>query len=674
MFLRRLFGYGRNETGLRPARRSPTLVVNATAVSPSCPIGRFLPHGGLSRVDSVVPCQCAPRCDTIHKMTEPHLLSEQTELLDTLIGAYRSHLPKREKFWVAQTFGGDTLVHPGLPGGEVSVYFGDVEALADAGLLRLSYGTSGTPQFDVTPAGFRLHAGRNEAAPAEAGLSTPMPQSGAPEPAMRWVLVASPSDVAAERAAAVEAMERWNSSMGRHLRIVLAPLRWEIAATPEFGIDPQAAIDRQLVDNADLLVGLFGGRLGNPTADAPSGTVHEINRFAGQGKPVLLYFREGEPDNTRDDTQVRALDAFRRSLAPTALYRTFRTSEGLQAVLLQDFTNCLAPPPSTTVTAQANSEHGGEVLIEARDDEQGWAHLYVKNLSAETEFKVEVQRLGGTGQVEHAYPASWREDGSEWRRLSHGESATANIACDVTGAGSDTIAGEAGTAMSMEKAFQLAKAQLGADARGASIVSFFSANPKSLGHFDRVLPWGREIECHVSVLARGRKAVEKNLKLTLMPDGHLRFSSADDPPVGSARPVQQDDVQWWEIAGAPTLELRPDLDNRDGPRLFGTLTVRAEPMVGALKVFVSTSGRDPIEATLMQENASRPPALMKYQFKPMPVAPGEHGGQPLVEVSATFVWGSRHTAVWSFPLRHHEKGHWALDTHLGTPLGKPALS
>lgn len=615
------------------------------------------------------------RCDTIRKMTEPPLLSEQTELLDTLIGAYRSHLPKREKFWVAQTFGGDTLVHPGLPSGEVSVYFGDVEALADAGLLRLSSGTSGTPQFDITPQGFGSHAGRNQATSQGTSPTTQASRASSPGAVVRWVLVASPSDVAPERAAVVEAMERWNSSMGKQLGIVLAPIRWEIAATPEFGIDPQAAIDRQLVDNADLLVAVFGGRLGTPTSDAASGTIHEINRCAGQGKSVLLYFREREASADGDDVQAQELDAFRRSLAPSALYRTFTTSERLQTVLLQDFTNCLASPPRPSVTAQANDDEPGAVVsVEARDDEPGWAHLYVKNLGPETEFKVEVQRLQGTGRVEHTYPASWREDGSEWRRLSHGESATANIACDVTNAGSETNAAEAGTDMSMEKAFHLAKAQLGADARGASIVRFFSANPKSLGQFDRVLPWGREIECRVTVLARGRKAVDKNLKLTLTPDGHLRFSSADDSPVGSPRPVQQDDVQWWERAGAPALELRPDLDNRDGPRLFGTLAVRAEPMVGGLKVFVSTSGRDPIEAALMQENASRPPALMKYQFKPIPLAPEELGELPLVEVSATFVWGSRHTAVWSFPLRPHEKGHWVLDTHLGTPLGKPVLS
>lgn len=590
------------------------------------------------------------------------LLPEQSELLDTLVGAYRSHLPQREKFWVAQTFGGDTLIHPGVPGGETSIYFGDVEALADAGLLRLSYGTSGTPQFDITPRGFELHAGRNRGqASADTDPRTAIPPAGSKE-AVRWVLIASPSDVAAERAAVVEAMERWNSSVGRRLAIVLAPLRWEIAATPEFGVEPQSAIDRQLVDNADLLVGVFGGRLGSPTSDAPSGTVHEINRCAGQGKPVLLYFREGEAPEVPDDSQAQALSAFRRSLAPSALYRTFKTPDGLQAVLLQDFTNCLAGASHVSMPAANHDESERDVYIEARDDEAGWAHLHVRNLGGETEFKVEIQRLRGTGHAERPYPATWREDGSEWRRLSDGESATANIAST-----------ESQTPLTMEKAFQLAQAQLKAGAAGASLVRFFSANPMSAGHFDRVLPWGRQIDCRVLVLARGRKAVERDYRLELTADGELRFSSLD--PGVSIRPTaEQEELAWWERPGAPVLELHPDLDNRDGPRVYGTLTVRAEPMVGALKVFVGIDGGEESEATLMQENASRPPSFMKYQFKPVPVQPDGPSGEGVVEVRATFTWNGRHTATWTFPLRRHEKGHSILDSHLGTPLGNPALA
>jgi hypothetical protein len=53
--------------------------------------------------------------------------------------------------------GGDHLLHPSLSPDQNEVYLGDVEALAAAGLLNLTYGSRGTPQFDITPLGFRYY-------------------------------------------------------------------------------------------------------------------------------------------------------------------------------------------------------------------------------------------------------------------------------------------------------------------------------------------------------------------------------------------------------------------------------------------------------------------------------------------------------------------------------------
>jgi hypothetical protein len=71
--------------------------------------------------------------------------------------------------------------------------------------------------------------------------------------------------------------------------VLLQPLMWERDATPEAGA-PQAVINRQLVDKADILIGLFWTRLGTPTTEAESGTVEEIERMIAADKPVLLYF------------------------------------------------------------------------------------------------------------------------------------------------------------------------------------------------------------------------------------------------------------------------------------------------------------------------------------------------------------------------------------------------
>jgi len=48
---------------------------------------------------------------------------------------------------------------------------------------------------------------------------------------------------------------------------------WETHATPESRVRPQAAINRQLVRQCDILVGMFWTKVGTRAGVAESGTV-----------------------------------------------------------------------------------------------------------------------------------------------------------------------------------------------------------------------------------------------------------------------------------------------------------------------------------------------------------------------------------------------------------------
>ena len=87
------------------------------------------------------------------------------------------------------------------------------------------------------------------------------------------VLIASPRDVEDERKIVREEIARWNTMHAESMAIVLLPIGWETDATPDSGVSAQAAINRQLVDNCDLLIGIFWTRIGTPTLDAASGTI-----------------------------------------------------------------------------------------------------------------------------------------------------------------------------------------------------------------------------------------------------------------------------------------------------------------------------------------------------------------------------------------------------------------
>ena len=104
------------------------------------------------------------------------------------------------------------------------------------------------------------------------------------------VFIASPSDVARERIVITDVIHNWNTTHSIALNAVLLPVKWETHATPRMGDRPQAIINKQIVQESDILVAIFKARLGTPTGEAESGTVEEIKEFRAKGKPVLVYF------------------------------------------------------------------------------------------------------------------------------------------------------------------------------------------------------------------------------------------------------------------------------------------------------------------------------------------------------------------------------------------------
>ncbi len=178
------------------------------------------------------------------------------------------------------------------------------------------------------------------------------------------VLIASPSDVRIERDVLVEVIEDWNSTHSRDRGISLKALRWELDSVPGSGARPQEILNRQLVENADILIGVFWTRLGTPTGRAISGTVEEIDHFRSTGKPVLLYFSEADIPHDHDTEQLRRLKEYRKTLEADTLYQTFRGVEELRRRVTRD----LARTVNAIVSADAQLK---EKVIADRNDLAG---------------------------------------------------------------------------------------------------------------------------------------------------------------------------------------------------------------------------------------------------------------------------------------------------------------
>ena len=151
------------------------------------------------------------------------------------------------------------------------------------------------------------------------------------------VLIASPSDLTEERHAAAQAIHAWNSEHVAAESVVLLPVMWETHATPQSCLRPQEAINHQLVQQCDMLIGMFWTKLGTSTGVAESGTVEEINQFVAAGKPALLYFSSRPIDPNRIDTkQLKKLRKFKEATYKNALIGTFNSIGNLKRTLQSD--------------------------------------------------------------------------------------------------------------------------------------------------------------------------------------------------------------------------------------------------------------------------------------------------------------------------------------------------
>jgi hypothetical protein len=153
------------------------------------------------------------------------------------------------------------------------------------------------------------------------------------------VMIGSPSDLTEERLAATDAVNEWNAQHADAEGAVLLPVKWETHAMPTSGVRPQSAINEQLVDRCDILVGMFWTKLGTSTGVAASGTVEEIDRFVAAGKPAMLYFSQRKiAAGKADPKQAARLKKFKAATYKKSLVGSFASVAELRRVLLRDLT------------------------------------------------------------------------------------------------------------------------------------------------------------------------------------------------------------------------------------------------------------------------------------------------------------------------------------------------
>lgn len=156
------------------------------------------------------------------------------------------------------------------------------------------------------------------------------------------IMIGCPGDVQEEVQIAKGVINRWTSLHAEQNGVVLLPVNWEMNSYSEQGAHPQKILNGQLVKKSDMLIGIFGSRIGSSTDTAQSGTIEEIEEHIKADKPVMLFFRRINDTSQIKASELAELEAFKESIKNRGLYKEYNRPEDFEKILTNNLELFLA--------------------------------------------------------------------------------------------------------------------------------------------------------------------------------------------------------------------------------------------------------------------------------------------------------------------------------------------
>lgn len=147
------------------------------------------------------------------------------------------------------------------------------------------------------------------------------------------IMIGAPSDIKEEVEILKKVVHKWNDLNSEKEKIVLLPKHWASSTYPTAGARPQESINKQIVDKSDLLISIFGARLGAPTGKASSGSIEEIDEHLKAGKPVMVFFKKSGSYDI-DPAQLQLVLDYKKSIQDHVLWVEYRDEEEFSNIIL----------------------------------------------------------------------------------------------------------------------------------------------------------------------------------------------------------------------------------------------------------------------------------------------------------------------------------------------------
>ncbi len=137
------------------------------------------------------------------------------------------------------------------------------------------------------------------------------------------LLISCPSDIAPYVPQLETAVNYFNNHYGRNNKIGIRTIYWNKDTYATMGKSPQDIINQQIVENSDMIVGVFWTRFGTPTDKYESGTEEEVEKMIDMGKQVFLYFLDKPiPPSSFNHEQYSKISKFREKHKNDGIYFT----------------------------------------------------------------------------------------------------------------------------------------------------------------------------------------------------------------------------------------------------------------------------------------------------------------------------------------------------------------
>lgn len=147
-------------------------------------------------------------------------------------------------------------------------------------------------------------------------------------------MISCPSDIKSELTVVKKAFDDFNDQTGSVLNVRIDFKHWRKNTYPESGGTPQELINRQLLEDADAVIAIFGNKVGSPTKNYDSGTIEEIEKMIIKGRNVFVYFSDKPVRKSETDPEEEArLRNFKDAYKNRGIYFEYQSNAELRELL-----------------------------------------------------------------------------------------------------------------------------------------------------------------------------------------------------------------------------------------------------------------------------------------------------------------------------------------------------